>query len=402
MRKSFLVFLILVLVFLPCGCQNTLTTRNYVFYDYFGSACTLYLTDYSGSAGTKKFNETVEAINGILSDIDSAISLSNIESDINKFNALSSGQSITVSDTTAEIIGIAKQAYADTNGAYDPTVYLSCDLWGLTSRFFTSSYQSTTAYDRDISSYDTALPNQEYITAFASLIDFSAVRLTQLESGYTLTKTAQGVNIGNVTYYQQLDLGGVGKGYAVDKVIAYVKAQGYEYGYFSCGQSSVGLLSNAKTDGNYSVQIRNPRNQLNNYAIYENEKCSLSTSGDYERCHTINGIYYSHIINTSNGTPINPPISASQKGVCSISVFGQSAAYCDCISTALCADYQKAIDFFNLHGEFSYIMVLYENGNESYEVVTNIINGLTLSNGFSTACTVEGGKVTYNGNLMTD
>lgn len=365
-----------------CGCSSAITMKRYTF-SCFGSESVLVLYDNFFGGGNAKYQTTVETVAEMLNNIDKAVSVSNADSDISKFNALAQNQSIEISNITYEILTIAKNAYEQTNGAYDPTVLLCCDLWGLTSRFFSGSYTPQTAYDRNLSDYDTAYPNEEYLNAFKGLIDFSAVELSA--DGKRATKLKEGVQVGNTTYYQQMDLGGVAKGYAVDKVMEYLKSQGYIYGYFSCGTSSVGLLSNYNVnteDENFSVSIVNPRATENSsayYAAYSGKNISLSTSGDYERYHEINGFYYSHIIDSSSGVPINKPIENSQNGLCSITIFGQSAGLIDCLTTAFISDIEKAQNFFEQKGGYQYVMV----ESSRLNVYTNIEDLELLDDNFS-------------------
>ena len=62
-------------------------------------------------------------------------------SDISRFNQLSFGEEIAVSNYTADMLSAAFYAYEKTGGLYNPCVYPLVDLWGFSYRFNASSYK---------------------------------------------------------------------------------------------------------------------------------------------------------------------------------------------------------------------------------------------------------------------
>ncbi|MEG1528467.1 MAG: FAD:protein FMN transferase, partial [Clostridia bacterium] len=352
--------------------------------NYFNTNSKLELyDDFSLSEKELKFDQTWIKVKEILKQVEDNISLAYSTSDIARYNALSYGQSVEISKLTADILEIAKKAYKDTDGAYNPTVYPLVDLWGFTPRFTNNAqFIKVEEYDRaNREAYSTTLPKQEYIDGFCKLTDFDNAIVSQNNNVYTLTKNSKDVTINGKTYSQKLDLGGIGKGYACDLVTQLLQKEGYKYGYFSCGSSSIAILSNfdKKTHKatDYKVGFTAPRNNdllSSSYANIKTSNKALSSSGDYEHKYIINGFNYCHIINPANGMPINSPNGAVQQGIALVSVLAQNNAYCDCLTTALCVmGIDKAKEFLS-KTDYEYSIVTYNSQEETYQVHSNIDN----------------------------
>lgn len=398
MRKT-AVLLALILAItsaLPAALADPLPETQYTMMsrqttDYFGTVSALFLyVDESDPDSTDGFLETWQAVKDLLSEIDSAVSLSKETSDISRFNALTLGQSLPLSPHTANILKTAKEVYAATGGLYDPTVYPLVDLWGFTPRFNQSSYAPSMPYDRSYTEGKLPLPDPEDIRALLPLVDFSQILLTgSEETGYTLIKNISPISLGGVTIEAQLDLGGIAKGYAVDCVMALLRDRGYEYGHFVCGGSSMAFLQNAsksareKDSRAYQVGVHKPRQGASNASAFFTlplQTKALSSSGDYSHNRLYDAILYCHIIDPRTGYPINTPAINSQEGIAAVTVTGDNAAYCDALSTALCImGPEDAIAYANAHlTDRDVILVFYRAGENAYEVVTNLYEGFTL------------------------
>ena len=83
-----------------------------------------------------------------------------------------------MSSLTAQLFQIARAAYEDTDGAYDPTVYPLVDLWGFSPRFNRNTYQPTQPYDRAYVDGKLPLPDPAYIEALTRLVGMETIVLT--------------------------------------------------------------------------------------------------------------------------------------------------------------------------------------------------------------------------------
>lgn len=133
----------------------------------------------------------------------------------------------------------------------------------------------------------------------------------------TLTLTDEGVAISG----GKVDLGGIAKGYVIDKIIEEYINRGVTGAVVSCG-SSIGIIGQA------TVGIRDPDGSMNDIiGKIVLTDCSISTSGDYEKYFIKDGIRYHHILDPKTGFPV-------QNGLRAVTVIGENGAMADALSTA--------------------------------------------------------------------
>lgn len=109
-----------------------------------------------------------------------------------------------------------------------------------------------------------------------------------------------------------LDLGGVGKGYTVDRMVEALRENGVTQALVSAGGSSIyGLGSPGKETGGWLVEIRDPKNAARTVADLKLRNASLSTSGSYEKFFVAEGRTYSHIMDPRTGYPAQGMLAVS-------------------------------------------------------------------------------------------
>lgn len=101
----------------------------------------------------------------------------------------------------------------------------------------------------------------------------------------------------------QLDFGGIGKEYAVDRAAALSRQQGIEHGLIDMG-GDIRVIGPHADGRPWSVGIRHPRRAASLMASIEVYSGAIASSGDYERCIVLNGKRYSHILNPKTGWPV--------------------------------------------------------------------------------------------------
>lgn len=354
--------------------------------DYFGTASILCLYgDFEDIEAQAAFEQTWSEVKEILEQVEAAVAVDRPDSDVARFNELEFGESTPVGTHTAQILSTARQVWMDTDGAYDPTVYPLVDLWAFTPRFNTNMYTPTMPYDRAREDGGIPLPEESYIQAFRDLVDFGGVVLSgNEEEGYTLEKNIPPVTVDGEVYQAKLDLGGIAKGYAVDLVMELLKEEGWEYGYFSCGSSSIGMMKNgsakAQEEGTaaFSLGIRKPRateEEGTAYAAIAVQDACISSSGDYEHSYIQDGVLYCHMIDPETGWPMNTPAEDGvQSGLSTVTLIGGTAAYNDAMTTALCIMGTERAEAYceERLKEYQRMFVTYEAGSEQYGVWTNI------------------------------
>ena len=124
----------------------------------------------------------------------------------------------------------------------------------------------------------------------------------------------------------QIDLGGIAKGYAVDRGIAILQAAGVESAVVSAGGDSR-LLGGKQGDQPRTVGIRHPRKEAEFVVLIPLEDTAISTSGDYERFFVADGVRHHHIL--------DPMTGESAREVQSASILASRAIDSDALSTTV-------------------------------------------------------------------
>jgi len=124
-----------------------------------------------------------------------------------------------------------------------------------------------------------------------------------------------------------VDLGGIGKGYAVDMAFEMVRRSGVNAAMLDLG-GNIRVLGQADSGTNWTIGVRNPfeREQMLGKIALPNGM-AVATSGNYERFVEMGGRRYSHIIDPRTGYPV--------EGMAGVTVVAPDASMSDALSTGL-------------------------------------------------------------------
>ncbi len=188
---------------------------------------------------------------------------------------MSAGKAVPVSDETLAVLEKSRWAGDLSFGVFDITFHALGDLW----KFGDAAEESP------------KLPDPKLVRERKKLVDYRKVRIDR--AAHTVT-IAKGMSI---------DLGGIAKGYAVDRAAAVLKAAGVQSFLAQAGGDLYGAGS--KPDGSPWVSgIQDPRApQGTFFATIELSDHAFSTAGDYARSFVIGGKRYHHIIDPRTGYP---------------------------------------------------------------------------------------------------
>ncbi len=224
--------------------------------------------------------------------IESLLSVYRKESELARFN-VSRDPFVPLS---AEVRDVTAQAlrYAEiTDGAFDPTLGPLIRLWG---------------FGPGKPDPDPSLPRPDAIAAALQRSGFRNLKLC--DDG--VERRVEGM---------ELNLGGIGKGYAIDRAVHTLKSAGVARGLVHCGSTSV-----AWGDESWPIAVRHPRQPDATLGLVPLRNAALATSGDYEQFFMRDGQRYSHLIDSKTGCPAQVAISAT--------VTAKTAMAADALSTA--------------------------------------------------------------------
>ncbi|MCW5964320.1 MAG: FAD:protein FMN transferase [Bryobacterales bacterium] len=110
----------------------------------------------------------------------------------------------------------------------------------------------------------------------------------------------------------ELDAGGVGKGYAVDRLVETMRAYKVHSALISASTSSIYALGVPPGEPRgWKVSIKDPRTPEKTIETLYLKDQSMSTSGSYEKFFQVDGVTYSHIMDPRTGMPARGTLAVS-------------------------------------------------------------------------------------------
>jgi FAD:protein FMN transferase len=277
-----------------------------------------------------KGDASIDAVMQEMRRVDEAMSTYKATSELSIVNRKAASEPVKIGSELFDLLTTALRYSHDTDGAFDIT-YASVGYL----------YDYRNRKRPDDASIQRALP----------AIDYRHVLLDAKAS--TVRFSQQGVRI---------DLGGIGKGHAVDRGIAVLQGRGITRALVTAGGDS--RIIGDRFGNPWVIGIRHPDRKNEVIARIPLEDAAISTSGDYERYFDDNGVRYHHIIDPHTGR------SASK--VRSATIIGPTATRTDGLSkTAFVLGPERALEIYNRLDDVDAILVtpdgrvLYSKGLEA-------------------------------------
>lgn len=219
--------------------------------------------------------------------VDALLSSFRPENELNQINRCAGVRPVGVSAWTYECLERAAQIGRQSGGAFDITCRPLLDIWG----FLTKQYRVPSAAEMD---------------AAKKLVDYRRLKLENSPARRSAFLSERGMTI---------DVGGIGKGFAVDKAVSALKAAGVKSGRVRAWGDCF-----AFGERDWKIEIEKGKAVvLRNGAV--------STSGDYENFFESGGKHYAHIVDPRTGRPVD--------GMRSVTVKARTCTESDAWSTAI-------------------------------------------------------------------
>jgi thiamine biosynthesis lipoprotein len=229
--------------------------------------------------------------------LDALMSIWRDGSEVQRLNAAAGERPVPVGPEVRDVLLTAQQVSEWTGGAFDVTFAALSDIW---------------RFDHD---RDGRVPSPAEIAARLPLVDYSAVRLDGAAGTAFLAREGMRVH-----------LGGVGKGYAVDRAAAILRSR--NVGDFMIHAGGDLYVAGRRGDRPWRVGIRDPRGPEDRViAAMDLTDATFSTSGDYERSFVRDGRRYHHIIDPDTGQPARRSRS--------VTIIARNAAVADALATGI-------------------------------------------------------------------
>jgi thiamine biosynthesis lipoprotein len=243
------------------------------------------------------------ALPGILDDafdevdrVDRLMSHYRADSPLSRINREAARSPVTVDAELFNFIDDAMQYHRDSGGAFDITVGPLMRAWG----FFRGEGR---------------MPANDELEAARRRVGGSHVILNPLER--TIAFDDAGV---------ELDLGGIAKGYAVDRIARLLKQRQIAAALISAGGSTVYALGAPPGRDAWNVTIQDPIDPRKTALTVRLKDRALSVAGSAEKSFESGGKTYSHIMDPRTGNPA--------QGVLSVAILAQSGTAGDALDNA--------------------------------------------------------------------
>lgn len=241
--------------------------------------------------------EAIEAALDEVARIERALSPYRDDSEVSRINRAAALEPVRVSPETLDLLERAREVSELSGGAFDVTFAALSPIW------------------RSLREDPPRLPADEAIDEARGLVDWRRLELDR-EAG-TAFLPRRGMRI---------DLGGIGKGHAVDRAGEVLTKRGIEN--FIVGGGGDLLVRGRKLSGPWRLGIQHPRRRGELMGELDlPEGGALVTSGDYERFVEIDGTRYHHIIDPRTGRPV--------RGTTAVTLTAPNATLADALSTAV-------------------------------------------------------------------
>lgn len=204
------------------------------------------------------------------------------ESEWSRINREAAADPVPVSPESFRLLSDCMDYSRASEGTFDLTVGPLMRAWG----FFGAEHR---------------VPSSEEIRETLAIVGYQHVHLDA--STHTVRFDQHGVEI---------DPGGVGKGYAVDRMVAILRARGFRNALVAASGSSIFGLGNPPEESRgWPVSIADPWDHRKNVAQVFLKDMSLSTSGTAEKSFRAGGHRYSHIMDPRSGVPAESAVQVT-------------------------------------------------------------------------------------------
>ena len=303
MKKSFLAAIIITCILLTgCGARTDDTPHRRTV---FAMDTVMNLTVY-GKNGEK----ALDAAEQELYRLDALLARGTEGSAVYTLNH----EGAVIDSEVAYLLRAGGSISKMTDGAFDPTIAELLDLWGFGS-----------------GAGEHRVPTQEELDAALANVGEKHLHVDGEQAVLDLPA--------------QLDLGGIAKGWAGERMFACMKESGIAGAVLDLGGDVA--LWGGKLDGPWRVAIKNPADESAFLGVLETDGDRfIMTSGVYERYFEENGLRYHHILDPKTGCP-------AESDLVSATVICKDGVWADALATACCVmGSEKALELWrNLSSE---------------------------------------------------
>jgi thiamine biosynthesis lipoprotein len=228
---------------------------------------TAWTQDEPAAHGLRRNISRIERLEGLLSNWRE-------NSEVQRLNAAAGEHSVRVGTELRDILATARQVSDWSNGKFDVTFGVLSGLWKF-----------------DYQNQDGSIPDRGEIARRRQLIDYRQLEVNEQAGTVFLRRKGMVVN-----------LGGIGKGYAVDAHAISCAKRGFHDFMIQFGGDLYAAGREGDSPWRFGIQ-GSPWAVESYFATVDVSDSTFSTSGDYARFFIKDGRRYHHILDPATGEP---------------------------------------------------------------------------------------------------
>ncbi|MDY6934582.1 MAG: FAD:protein FMN transferase [Spirochaetota bacterium] len=243
----------------------------------------------------KRANRSAELVFNEIGRLEKIMSPFRQESDVYRINNLAMKRPVIVSEETFSLLETSIETSTRTNGCFDITFASISHLWNFRRNPFVP-------------------PRRDEVLKLLPMLDYRHIQLNPDNLSVKINNRKT-----------RIGLGGIAKGYAINKGIECLRRIGIDCAIVEAGGDL--QVIGKKFNNPWRVGVRNPREKNIILSLTLDDMESIATSGDYERYVIYKDKRYHHIIDPKTGFP--------SKTFSSVSVISIDPVQSDALATAL-------------------------------------------------------------------
>jgi thiamine biosynthesis lipoprotein len=232
-------------------------------------------------ADAARASRAIEDAFAAIREVDAQMSVHRADSQLSRVNRAAGVAEVEVDGAVIEVVARAREAAARTGGVYDPTVLPLMKLYG----FYREG--------------ETPWPTERALARTMERVGHRQIAIDRTRRTLGLAHAGAG-----------LDLGSIGKGWAVDRAVDVLRARGIRSGLVDAGGKVYGIGTPDPGSPGWSIGLFHPiTKRLERTFVLKNT--AVGTSGNSERFRVLNGVRVGHLFDARRGRPSNGHLAAS-------------------------------------------------------------------------------------------
>lgn len=216
------------------------------------------------------------------------------DSAVARANRAGSSAKVPVGEEVSRLIRDAVAISVSSGGAFDVTIWPVSQLWDFEK--------------------GGKLPSPEQLAMNVERVGYESLAIDDSGASVGFLKDGMGI-----------DLGGIAKGWAVDRAMEKLMARGVRAAIIDAG-GDLRIIGARPGKEFWRIGVQHPRKPGTLLLTFDLKDTAIVTSGDYERFFIADGVRYHHILDPATGQPA--------RGCQSVTVLAPTAAEADACATA--------------------------------------------------------------------